>query len=43
MVLISLGLVIHAAGLINTKGTASSTSESIGIVCIVAAIAVWVT
>ena len=43
VVLIILGLVIHAVGLINTKGTASSTSENIGIVCIVAAIAVWVT
>jgi hypothetical protein len=42
-ILVCVGLVVHAAGLINTRGTASGTSESLGIVCIVAAIAVWVT
>jgi hypothetical protein len=43
LVLICVGLVVHAAGLISTRGTASGTSESLGIVLIVAAIAVWVT
>jgi len=43
LVLICVGLVVHAAGLISTRGTASGTSESLGIVIIVAAIEVWVT
>ena len=30
-ILIVVGLVIHAAGLISTRGTAPSTSESLGI------------
>ena len=42
-ILIVVGLVIHAAGLISTRGTASGTSETLGIVFIVSAIAVWVT
>ena len=43
LILICVGLVTHAAGLISTRGTAPSTSGSLGIVCIVASIAVWVT
>ncbi len=42
-ILICVGLVVHAAGLINTRGTAPGTSESLGIVSIVAAIVLWVT
>ena len=41
-ILIVVGLVIHAAGLISTRGTAPGTSETIGITCIVAAIVVWI-
>ena len=40
--LIVVGLTVHAAGLLNTRGTAPSTSESLGIVCIVAAIVIWI-
>ena len=41
-ILIVVGLTVHAAGLISTRGTASSTSETLGIVCIVTAILMWV-
>tara|TARA_B110001454_G_scaffold55754_1_gene54471 strand:+ start:256 stop:957 length:702 start_codon:yes stop_codon:yes gene_type:complete len=41
-ILIVLGLVVHAAGLLSTRGTASSTSESLGIVCVMAAIIIWI-
>ena len=40
--LIVVGLTVHAAGLLNTRGTAHRTSESLGIVCIVAAIVIWI-
>ena len=42
-ILIVLGLTVHAAGLISTRGTVSSTSETLGIICIAASIVVWVT
>ena len=42
-ILIVLGLTIHAAGLISTRGTVSSTSETLGIICIATSIVVWVT
>ena len=42
-ILICVGLIVHAAGLISTRGTAASTSETLGIICIIAAIAIWVT
>jgi hypothetical protein len=42
-VLIAIGLVVHAAGLISTRGTASGTWETLGIISIVSAIAIWVT
>ena len=41
-ILIVVGLVVHAAGLWSTKGTASSTSESLGIFCIISAIVIWI-
>jgi len=43
LILICVGLVVHAAGLISTRGTAASTSETLGIICIISAIAIWVT
>lgn len=42
VLLISVGLVVHAAGLISTRGTASGTYETLGIVLIVSAVVVWV-
>ena len=42
-ILISVGLVVHVAGLISTRGTASGTWETLGIISVVAAIAIWVT
>ncbi|MAU23808.1 hypothetical protein OAK52_03410 [Chloroflexi bacterium] len=42
-ILIAVGLVVHVAGLINTRGTAAGNMESIGIISITAAIAIWVT
>lgn len=42
-ILVSIGLVVHAAGLISTRGTASGTWETLGIISVVAAIAIWVT
>lgn len=42
LVLIAVGLTIHAAGLMNTRGTAAGTAESIGIYCIMTSIIVWV-
>lgn len=41
-ILIVVGLVVHAAGLWSTKGTASSTAESLGIFCIISAIVIWI-
>ncbi len=41
-VLISVGLVVHLAGLISTKGTAAGNMESLGIICIASAIVIWV-
>ena len=43
LTLIGVGLVVHAAGLLATKGTVSGSCESLGIFCIIASIAVWVT
>ena len=42
-ILIVVGLTVHAAGLISTRGTVSSTSETLGIICIATSIVVWVT
>ena len=42
-ILISVGLVVHVAGLISTRGTASGTWETLGIISVVSAIAIWVT
>jgi len=42
-ILICVGMVVHVAGLISTRGTASGTMETIGIYSITAAIALWVT
>jgi hypothetical protein len=42
LVLIAVGLTIHAAGLMNTRGTAAGTAESIGIYCIMTSIIIWV-
>ena len=42
LILIAVGLVVHAAGLINTRGTAASTSETLGINCIISAIVMWI-
>ena len=42
LILIAVGLVVHAAGLINTRGTAASTSETLGIICIISAIVMWI-
>ena len=42
-ILIIVGLVIHGAGLISTRGTAAGTNESLGIVCIISAIVIWIT
>ena len=42
MILIAVGLTVHAAGLLSTRGTAAGTAESIGIYCIMTAILVWV-
>ena len=42
LVLIAVGLTIHAAGLMNTRGTAAGTAESIGIYCIMTSILIWV-
>ena len=41
-ILVSVGLVAHLAGLISTRGTASGTLESLGIVSIAGAIVIWV-
>ena len=37
-ILISVGLVVHVAGLISTRGTASGTWETLGIISVVSAI-----
>ena len=42
LILIAVGLTVHAAGLMSTRGTAAGTAESIGIYCIMTAILVWV-
>ena len=42
LVMIAVGLTIHAAGLMNTRGTAAGTAESIGIYCIMTSILIWV-
>ena len=42
LVMIAVGLTIHAAGLMNTRGTAAGTAESIGIYCIMTSIIIWV-
>ena len=41
-ILICVGLVVHLTGLISTRGTAVGSMESIGILSIAAAIALWV-
>lgn len=41
-ILIAVGLVSHLGGLISTRGTASGTLESLGIVSIAGAIVIWV-
>ena len=41
-ILIAVGLVTHLGGLISTRGTASGTLESLGIVSIAGAIVIWV-
>jgi hypothetical protein len=41
-ILIAVGLAIHGAGLLNTRGTAPGTSESLGIFCIITAILIWI-
>ena len=43
LTLIGVGLVVHAAGLLATIGTVPGSCESLGIFCIIASIAVWVT
>ena len=43
MILIGIGLTVHGAGLMSTKGTAAGTWESLGIVAIIAAIIIWIT
>ena len=43
MILVSIGLVVHGAGLMSTRGTAAGTWESLGIVSIIAAIIIWIT
>ena len=42
LIFIAVGLTVHAAGLMSTRGTAAGTAESIGIYCIMTAILVWV-
>jgi len=41
-ILIAVGLVVHAAGLLSTRGTASGTSETLGIICVVGGIVIWI-
>ena len=41
-ILISVGLVAHLGGLISTRGTASGTLESLGIVSVAGATVIWV-
>ena len=41
--LVLVGLVIHGAGLISTRGTAAGSNESLGIVCIISGIVIWLT
>ena len=41
-ILICVGMVVHLTGLISTRGTATGSMESIGILSIAAAIALWV-
>ena len=42
-ILVAVGLVVHAVGLLNTRGIAGGNSENLGIFCIIAAIVIWVT
>ena len=42
-ILVTVGLTVHGAGILSTRGTAAGTSESIGIYCIMTAILIWVT
>jgi len=42
-ILVAVGLTVHGAGILSTRGTAAGTAESIGIYCIMTAILIWVT
>ena len=42
-ILVVVGLTVHGAGILNTRGTAAGTAESVGIYCIMTAIIIWVT
>jgi len=41
-ILVAIGITVHGAGLLSTRGTAAGTSESLGIYCIMTAIIIWV-
>ena len=42
-ILVAIGLTVHGAGILSTRGTAPGTAESVGIYCIMTAILIWVT
>ena len=42
-ILVVVGLTVHGAGILNTRGTAAGTAESVCIYCIMTAIIIWVT
>ncbi len=42
-IMVGVGLVVHAVGLLNTRGIAGGNSENLGIFCIITAIFIWVT
>lgn len=42
-IMVGVGLVVHAVGLLNTRGIAGGNSENLGIFCIITAILIWVT
>jgi len=42
-ILVAVGLTVHGAGILSTRGTAGGTAESVGIYCIMTAILIWVT
>jgi len=42
-ILVAVGLTVHGAGILSTRGTAAGTAESVGIYCIMTAILIWVT